>query len=197
MKDKISLYHRFLRFKGIYGLAWRSLIKLLIIVAVFAVILILAQQFINDLHSKIQIFLQEWDIPTALTVFFISETLLGLIPPDFFIAWADSTNHPILILSILAVLSYTGGVIAFSIGRWIRHFPKIHKWLEKKFDQHLVEIKKYGGFLIVFSALLPLPFSTASMVAGMINYPRKSFLLLGLTRFLRFYLYALVLFHVF
>jgi membrane protein YqaA with SNARE-associated domain len=197
MKDKISLYHRFLRLKGIYGLAWRSLLKLLIIVAVLAVILILAQQFINDFHSKIQIFLQEWDIPTALSVFFISEIFLGLIPPDFFIAWADSTSHPILILNILAVLSYIGGVIAFNIGRWIRHFPKIHNWLEKKFDQHLVEIRKYGGFLIVFSALLPLPFSTASMVAGMINYPRKSFLLLGLTRFLRFYLYALVLFHVF
>ena len=197
MRKKISLYHRFLKFKGIYGLAWRSLIKLLIIIFVLVVILILAQQFINDLHLKIEVFLQEWDTPTALVVFFVSETLLGLIPPDFFIAWAGNTSHPYLILSILAILSYIGGVFAFFIGRWIRHFPKIHHWLEVKFAQHLDKIRKYGGFLIVFSALLPLPFSTVSMVAGMINFPKKLFLLLGLTRFLRFYLYALVLFHVF
>jgi len=197
MKGKINIYHRFLRIKGIYGLAWRSLIKLLIIVAIIALLLFLAQQFINDLHSKIQVFLQEWDTITTLIIFFISETLLGLIPPDFFIAWAGNTSHPMLILSTLAILSYIGGVLAFGIGRWIRKFPKVHKWLERKFDQHLLKIKKFGGFLIVFSALLPLPFSTVSMVAGMVNYPKNLFLLLGLTRLLRFFLYAIVLFQIF
>ncbi|RUA29690.1 MAG: short-chain dehydrogenase [Bacteroidetes bacterium] len=196
MKKKLSLYHRFLKYKGIYGLAWRSLIKLLIIAGVIAIILVLAQQFINDLHSKISVFLQQWNAPMTLIIFFTSETLLGLIPPDFFIAWAGKTSHPMLMLSILAILSYIGGVVAFFIGRWIRKFPKIHHWLEKKLDDHLDKVKRYGGFLIVFSALLPLPFSTVSMVAGMVNYPKKNFLLLGLTRLLRFYLYALVLFHV-
>jgi membrane protein YqaA with SNARE-associated domain len=197
MRRKINLYHRFFKVKGIYGLAWRSFLKLLIILLVLAGILVLAQQFINDLHSQIEIFLKEWHTPMALSIFFISETLLGLIPPDFFIAWAGNTSNPMLMLTALAILSYTGGVGAFFIGRWIRHFPKIHHWLEKKFSQHLDKIRKFGGFLIVFSALLPLPFSTVSMVAGMINYPQKLFLLLGLTRLLRFYLYAIVLFHIF
>jgi len=197
MKEKLSLYHRFLKFKGIYGLAWRSFIKLLIIAAIITLILVLAQQFINDLHIKIEVFLKQWDVPMTLIIFFISETLLGLIPPDFFIAWAGKSAQPLLILSVLAILSYIGGVLAFFIGRWIRHFPKIHRWLELKLADNLGKVRRYGGFLIVFSALLPLPFSTVSMVAGMVNYPKKTFLLLGLTRLLRFYLYALVLFHIF
>ena len=197
MKDKLNLYHRFLKFKGVYCLAWKSFLKLLVVAAVLTVTLILAQLFINDLHSQINIFLQEWDAPMTLIIFFISEILLGLIPPDFFIAWAGNQSQPLMMLTLLAVLSYIGGVLAFLIGRWIRHFPKIHNWLEKRFAAHLNKIRKYGGFLIIFSALLPLPFSTVSMVAGMINYPKKVFLLLGITRFLRFYLYAIVLFQVF
>lgn len=197
MKDRFKLYHRFLKLRGIYSLAWKSTLRLIIIAVIIAVILILAQLFINNLYDRIDIFLKTWDIPTTLSVFFVSETLLGLIPPDFFIAWADSTSQPIIMLNILAALSYLGGVGSFFIGRWMRNFPKINHWIEKRFSEHFDKIKKYGAFLIVFSALFPLPFSTISMVAGMVNYPKKSFLLFGLTRFLRFYLYAIVLFKVF
>ena len=196
MKDKFNLYHRFLKLKGIYTLAWKSFLRLVVIAAIIALILILAQIFINDLNSKIEYFLTEWQAPMTLTVFLISETLLGLIPPDFFIAWAGKTSSPLLMLTILAVLSYIGGVIAFYIGAWLRRFEKIRQWLEKKFAPHFDKIKKYGGFLIVFSALFPLPFSTISLVAGLVRYPQKPFLILGLSRLLRFYLYALVLFNV-
>jgi len=197
MRERFRLYHRFLKFKGIYGLAWRSALRLVIIASIIAVILILAQLFINNLYGKIDIFLKTWNTPTTLISFYISETLLGLIPPDFFIVWAGNTSHPIFMLNVLAITSYIGGVGSFFIGRWIRHFPKINRWLEKKFAEHFTQIKKYGAFLIVFSALFPLPFSTVSMVAGMVNYPTKPFLLFGLSRLFRFYLYALVLFHVF
>ena len=197
MKDRFRLYHRFLKFKGIYTLAWKSTLRLIVIAAIITVILILAQLFINNLYDRIDIFLKTWDIATTLIVFFISETLLGLIPPDFFIVWANNTSHPFIMLNLLAIISYAGGVGSFFIGRWVRHFPKINNWLEKRFSKHFDKIKKYGAFLIVFSALFPLPFSTVSMVAGMVNYPTKPFLIFGLSRLFRFYLYAIVLFQVF
>ena len=197
MKDRFRLYHRFLKFKGIYTLAWKSTLRLIVIAAIIAAILILAQLFINNLYDKIDVFLETWNTPTTLIIFYISETLLGLIPPDFFIVWAKNTVHPIIMLNVLAILSYLGGVGSFFIGRWLRHFPSINQWLEKRFAVHFQKIKKFGTFLIIFSALFPLPFSTVSMVAGMVNYPIKFYLIFGLSRFLRFYLYALVLFHVF
>jgi membrane protein YqaA with SNARE-associated domain len=197
MKDRFRLYHRFLKFKGIYALAWKSALRLIAIATIITVILILAQLFINNLYDKIEIFLKTWDTAATLVVFLISETLLGLIPPEFFIVWANNTSLPIIMLNILAVISYVGGVGSFFIGRWVRHFPKINNWLEKRFSEHFDKIKKYGAFLIVFSALFPLPFSTVSMVAGMVNYPTKPFLLFGLSRLFRFYLYAIILFQVF
>ncbi len=197
MKERFILYHRFLKLKGIYLLAWKSTLRLIVIAAIITAILLLAQLFISNLYDRIDVFLKTWDVATTLVVFFISETLLGLIPPDFFIVWANNTSYPIVMLNVLAVLSYVGGVGSFFIGRWIRHFPKVNNWLEKRFSTHFDKIKKYGAFIIVFSALFPLPFSTISMVAGMVNYPRKAFLIYGLTRLLRFYLYAIILFQVF
>ena len=196
MKDRVKLYHRFLRFKGIYGLAWRSILKLIVIVAVIAVVLTLAQLFISDFKVRIEDFMKTWDTPTTLIVFFLSESLLGLIPPDFFIAWTSYFTHPVAMLSLLAVLSYIGGINAFFIGRWVRKFPRINHWLEKRFAEHFDKIKKYGAFLIVFSALFPLPYSTVSLVAGMVNYPTRPFLILGLSRLLRFYIYAIALYQV-
>ncbi len=191
MNDKIKLYHRFLKFKGIYRIAWKSLLRLVIAAAIIIGILVVAQLFISDLSTRINDFFEKWNPVTTLIVFFVSETILGLIPPDFFIAWSETTANPCLTLSLLAVLSCGGGIAAFYIGRWLRSFPRINRWVEKRFSSHFYEIKKYGAFIIVFSALLPLPFSTISLIAGIVNYPDKPFLLWGSTRLLRFYGYAI------
>ena len=63
--------------------------------------------------------------------------------------------------------------------------------------RHMNMIRKWGGFLIVVGALLPIPFSMTSIAAGLIQYRFKNYLLFGLLRFVRFYLYALVIFNVF
>jgi membrane protein YqaA with SNARE-associated domain len=126
-------------------------------------------------------------------LFFISETILGLIPPDFFIVWANSSNHPIILTTILAGLSYIGGLTAYFIGFRLSKTPKINKWLLRKFSSHFATLHKYGGFLIVFSALLPLPFSTVTAVAGMVDYPFQKLALLGSTRILRFFGYGYIL----
>ena len=62
--------------------------------------------------------------------------------------------------------------------------------------KYLKMIRKWGGFLIVVGALLPIPFSITSITAGLIQYKFRNFLLFGLLRFVRFYLYAVVIFNV-
>ncbi len=63
-------------------------------------------------------------------------------------------------------------------------------------SKHLKNTKKWGGFLIVVGALLPVPFSITCLAAGMIKYPLKGVLTFGLLRFVRFTIYALAIFKV-
>ena len=123
-------------------------------------------------------------------------SFLGLIPPDFFILWGKQFQNPYAMVGLLAALSYGGGVISYIIGVYIGKLPKVHNWLERKFLNHIDNLRKWGGVLIVFAALFPLPFSPVCAAAGMVRFPVKTFLLLGLFRFLRFFGYALVLFKV-
>jgi membrane protein YqaA with SNARE-associated domain len=190
-------FHSLLKTKGIYSLAGRSILQLLVVLIVIGVIIYFAQMHINDFKGVVNSFLQQFSPPIVLTVFFISETFFGMIPPDFFIVWSNSAKYPLLMLSNLALLSYIGGMMAYLIGRRIGSFPRINNWLRVKLSKHFATMHKYGGFLIVFSALFPLPFSTITMVTGMIKYPFTRLAVLGLTRLLRFVLYALVLFKIF
>ena len=103
---------------------------------------------------------------------------------------------PVFSLTMLAVLSYLGGIISFFIGKTISNMPSVYNYLEVKMEKHVKMIRKWGGFLIVVGALLPIPFSITSIAAGLIHYKFKNYLLFGLFRFVRFYLYALVIFNV-
>jgi len=197
MKKRLFSYHRVLRQRGIYTLAGKSMLRLLVIASVIGVILFVAQSRINGFTDIINNFLEKWNAPFILSLFFVSETILGLIPPDFFIVWSNTSSMPFLMLSLLAFLSYFGGLLAYYIGRSLGKYPKYRNWLVDKFSSHFATFHRYGGFIIVFSALFPLPFSTITLVSGMIDYPFKKLAILGTTRLLRFFLYALVLFKVF
>ena len=130
----------------------------------------------------------------VLAVFFTSETLLGIIPPEIFIAWSKKTDDPLVTLTILATLSYTGGLITYFIGKATLRIKKVKTFLEVKMAKQLKNTSKWGGFLILVGALLPIPFSITCLTAGMIRYPFKGVVLFGLFRFLRFAVYAWAIF---
>jgi membrane protein YqaA with SNARE-associated domain len=102
----------------------------------------------------------------------------------------------VLILSILAALSYTGGLLSYFLGKLTLKIASIKNYLEVKMAENLKNTKKWGGFLIIAGALLPLPFSIACFAAGMIKYPFRNVVFFGLFRFLRFALYAWAIFQV-
>ena len=106
------------------------------------------------------------------------------------------TASPILNLSILATLSYTGGILSYFIGKTIQKITTVKNYLEIKMAKHLKNTGKWGGFLILIGALLPVPFSITCVAAGMIKYPLKGVVLFGLFRFVRFALYAWAIFNV-
>jgi len=193
-KSKTKLLHQYYSYTGFYKFIGKSLRKAIIPVVLIVVGLILFNKYIYNINDGLQSMTETFSTVGVLAVFFTSETLLGLIPPEIFIAWSKKTDDPIVTLAILAALSYTGGLITFFIGKASLRIKSFKNYLETKLMSQLKNTSKWGGFLIVVGALLPIPFSITCLTAGMIKYPFKGVVLFGLFRFLRFAVYAWAIF---
>lgn len=130
----------------------------------------------------------------AAATLFASEIVLGILPPDLFILWAKSLTYPWLMVLLLSVLSYLAGIVSYLIGQRLYHLPKIQCWINVKFATQFTQIRRFGGLLVVIAALTPLPFPMISTIAGMVGYRFRWYLMAALTRFVRFALYAAVIF---
>lgn len=195
-KSKTKLLHQYYRYTGFYTFIGNSLKKSAIPVILIIFGLYLVNEYVFTIDDGLEFLTQTFSRTGVLIVFFISETLLGLIPPEIFIGWSKKTATPILNLSILATLSYIGGILSYFIGKTIQKITTVKNYLEVKMAKHLKNTGKWGGFLILIGALLPVPFSITCVAAGMIKYPLKGVVLFGLFRFVRFALYAWAIFNV-
>lgn len=195
-KSKTKLLHQYYRYTGFYTFIGNSLKKSAIPVILIILGLYLVNEYLFTIDDGLEFLTQTFSRTGVLIVFFISETLLGLIPPEIFIGWSKKTATPIFNLSILAILSYTGGILSYFIGKTIQKITTVKNYLEVKMAKHLKNTGKWGGFLILIGALLPVPFSITCVAAGMIKYPLKGVVLFGLFRFVRFALYAWAIFNV-
>ena len=195
-KSKTKLLHQYYRYTGFYTFIGNSLKKSAIPVILIILGLYLVNEYVFTIDDGLEFLTQTFSRTGVLIVFFISETLLGLIPPEIFIGWSKKTATPIFNLSILATLSYTGGILSYFIGKTIQKINTVKNYLEIKMAKHLKNTGKWGGFLILIGALLPVPFSITCVAAGMIKYPLKGVVLFGLFRFVRFALYAWAIFNV-
>jgi len=195
-KSRIKLLHQYYTYTGFYSFVWKSIKKAILPIAGFVLALYLFNRYVFDINEGLETVTETFSRVGVLTTFFISETILGLIPPEIFIAWTKKTDDPIMNLSLLAILSYSGGIIAFFMGRATLRIKSVKDYLQIKMAKSLKNTSKWGGFLIIAGATLPLPFSVSCLAAGMIRYPLKMVLLFGLFRFLRFAVYGWAIFKV-
>lgn len=187
------LFHNLYKRNGSYTFIGKNTIRLIIGLIIFAVGTFLITEYLIDLQSIMDFILLNFPDWIIVGTLFISESFLGILPPDFYIIWALSSPSPYIMVFILALSSYTGGIVSYQIGSVLHRMPKIHDWIHHKFETQLVQIRKFGGLLIFIAALTPLPFSPISIVAGLISFKFNKYLIVALSRFLRFALYALVL----
>ncbi|MGB0428781.1 MAG: YqaA family protein [Flavobacteriales bacterium] len=136
---------------------------------------------------------------TVFVIFFVSETILGLLPPDLFIMWGkrlalDEGLSPWTVLFFLATLSYLGGLIAYFLGLYLQKIDSVSHWVNKKHGDFFYKLNKWGGFLIGVAAMLPIPFSIVTTICGMTKFSFKVTAIVGLLRFVRFALYGVFLF---
>lgn len=188
--------HQYYSYTGFYSFVGKSLLKAAMPILVFIVALICVHFFVMDINDILAYITENFPPIGILAVFFASESFLGLIPPEIFIAWSGKTAHPELYLAAIACLSYMGGIVSYFTGRGIASIPSVFVYLEVKMAKHIKNMRKWGGFLIIVGALLPVPFAVSSIAAGIIKFPFKSYLLFGLLRFLRFFIYGAAIFGI-
>jgi len=188
--------HNYYGRTGFYLFVWESVKKAFLPILFAVIALFLFNKYVYDINIGLETITETFSRIGVLTTFFISETLLGLVPPEIFIAWTKKTDSPILNLTILATLSYIGGLLTYFIGKTSLKIKVIKEYLEVKMADNLKNTRKWGGFLTLVGALLPLPFSIACLAAGMIKYPFRNVVFFGLFRFARFAAYAWAIFQV-
>ncbi|MFT7114053.1 MAG: membrane protein YqaA with SNARE-associated domain [Candidatus Azotimanducaceae bacterium] len=196
LKGRWELYHYYYKKSGFYKFLGSNLLKLGYIIAGFLAVFFVVEWLFIDIDQLFENLIGSLPLMGILGFFFASETILGLVPPDFFILWAKNSEDPYAMVGVLSILSYSGGILAYIIGYYLEKNKTIHNYIANKWSSQIGLLKKWGGFLIIISALLPLPFAVISLLVGMIRFPFKSFLLFGLFRFIRFFAYALVLFQL-
>ncbi len=118
-------------------------------------------------------------------VFFLTicESIFLFIPPEVFMTPPIIANKkravPITVAAALG--SIVGGAAAYMIGAWL--WDSVGLWLINTFsDPALIEnaikpmFSKYGVFIIVLTAVTPIPYKLLALWLGFIGYPIWIFL---------------------
>jgi membrane protein YqaA with SNARE-associated domain len=164
------------------GLAW-----FVVIIAAYILVkgeLEFYKQEINQLGDN---------MPLLLSVFTVSEIVFGVLPPEIFmLIWQTKgvLSEYIFNLSILTLISYAAGVLGYFIGKFFSKtelYGRIHQKYLKQYDRQL---KRFGGYLVLVGAVTPVPFSATCMMAGSVNLNFKNFLLICISRIIRFAFYG-------
>ncbi len=170
---------------------WKNLLRGLIWFAVIITAYILAsedikvyQQEINDIGDR---------MPLLLGIFTVSEIVFGIIPPELFmLIWQSKgiLSEYVVNLSYLTMISYGAGVIGYYIGHFFSKTNIYQRINERYLKQYDRQLKRFGIYIVLVGAVTPVPFSATCMLAGSVNIPIRDFLLICISRILRFAVYG-------
>ncbi len=191
---RLMIYNIYFRRSGFYRFAVKNLIYLVVIAAILIGAFSYIESHIIDLGLMFESFMRTLNATWIFIIFFISESFLGLLPPDFFILWLKEFDNRYELITLLAGLSYVGGVISYFFGRALSFNPTISRFIASKYKKNFQLVRKWGGIFIVLAALTPLPFSIVCMLTGLLRFPKILFLIFSSTRLIRFYAYAWAIF---
>jgi membrane protein YqaA with SNARE-associated domain len=176
------------------GFLIKNLLRGLLFFAVIITAFILLEEYIKEnFESHIDDIRRN---PLLLFgIFTVSEIVFGMLPPELFMmVWIlDHIHLPgyVLNLAILTVISYAAGMLGYWIGKTFSKTQFYQTHLREKYlKQYEKQLKKFGGYLVFVGAVTPIPFSAMCMMAGSVSMNLRSFLLICITRVLRFALYG-------
>ncbi len=180
--------------KGYFSFIGLNVLRIAFLYALVILGFVLLGKFLLDLDGIYKGAIDQFKDIEVLLIFFVSESLLGMIPPDLFMLWSGKFKNPFWILTLLGVLSYLGGIISYKLGTWIAGRPRIKKFIEKRLQKYITLTRKWGGAFITISALFPFsPYATVVLAVSLLKYPKRLFLIFGLSRILRFMIQGILM----
>lgn len=184
---RLKGHHNSNKLRGLYGYMWWTSLKIVALYFAIIIPLVLIGKRLVDLNQVFHFITDNYTDGFVLLIFLISESFLGMIPPDIFMIWATKFDSPVLILTVLGLLSYIGGVFSYLIGYWLSTRPKIKAYSERALEKYILLASKWGGAFIIISALFPFsPFSMVVIAVSLLKYPFRLYLLFGISRIVRF-----------
>lgn len=176
------------------GFLLKNLFRGLLFFAVIITAFILMEEYIQD-NFKSHIDDIRANPALLYGIYTVSEIVFGILPPELFMMiWIlddISLQGFIINLTILTLISYGAGIVGYWIGK---NFSKTKLYQErireKYLKQYEKQLKKFGGYLVFVGAVTPVPFSATCMMAGSVNMNFRNFLLICISRVLRFALYG-------
>ncbi|MFH2141501.1 MAG: VTT domain-containing protein [Bacteroidota bacterium] len=186
--------HLYFWHNKLYWTVFKSVIQLIIIVGFLIGLYLFIDNYVFDIDitfARIINSIKYWQV---FVLFFVSESFLGLIPPDLFIMWSSQLLHSWLALTLLAFIGYFGGIGSYSLGYLFGKNKYVRGFVVKRFSNNIKNLNRMGAIFIIIAALFPLPYSPVCLLAGMLKYSFKRFLFLGIFRIARFYIYAMLIY---
>lgn len=175
------------------GFLFKNLVRGLLSFLVLITLFILFEDFIQEVFQEHQAVIRA-NAPLMYSIYTLSEIVFGILPPELFmLIWISSKVTLIeycINLTYLTLISYAAGVLGYFIGKYFSKTSLYKKIGEKYIKPYEGQLKRFGGYLVFVGAVTPVPFSATCMLAGSINYPFKTFLLICITRVLRFAIYG-------
>ena len=93
-KSRVNTYHHYYKRKGVYNFLWKNSLKISIGFAIVIGAFLIFKEYVPNYDAKLENVLNSINTLWALSIFFASEIILGLIPPDLFIIWAKKFDSP-------------------------------------------------------------------------------------------------------
>lgn len=112
----------------------------------------------------------------------VCESVFLFVPPEVFMTPPIIANkkRTLPTIAAAAVGSVVGGIIAYAIGLWL--FDSVGVWLidnfasMEKFEMAKQLFIKHGVFIIVITAITPVPYKLMAICAGFMGFPALLFL---------------------
>ncbi len=169
----------------------RGLLWLALLVAAF----VLFNHYVDIESSEFLMYLGD-NAPLVYFVYFLSEIVVGIIPPEMFMVWSlelTKGRNYVLDVFLLAAISYFAGVVTYYFGRYF-HTTIIYRYLRRRYLRRFEgRVSQFGGFLLFVAAVTPVPYSGICMLMGAGRYAQRKFFLITLFRLARFAVYGYIM----